>query len=175
MNLNDIISTATRSLNCLGCLGQPPLQQMESDFTVWELQIHIVSYKLALAKSICQSLNNNKSICHLPVLLHLLTSNTPEGNWGWKVRHFVLQGNWWNISLYQFSHSVLSNSFQPHGMKHARLSCPSPAPRAYSNSYPLSRWCHPTISSSSSPLPPAPNLIQHQSLFNESSVRMRWP
>ena len=39
-------------------------------------------------------------------------------------------------------------SLQPHGLKHARPPCPSPAPGVYSNSGPLSRWCHPTISSS---------------------------
>ena len=54
----------------------------------------------------------------------------------------------------------MSNSFWPHGLQHARLPCPSPTPRAYSNSYPLSRWCHPTISSSVVPffscLPPFP-------------------
>ena len=48
----------------------------------------------------------------------------------------------------QFSRSVVSDSLQPHGMQLARLSCPSPTPRAYSNSCPLSRWCHPAISSS---------------------------
>ena len=48
----------------------------------------------------------------------------------------------------QFSRSVLSNSLQPHGLQHARLPCPSPTPGACSNSCPLSRWCHPTISSS---------------------------
>ena len=47
-----------------------------------------------------------------------------------------------------FSSSVMSDSFQPHGLRHARLPCPSPSPRACSNSCPLSRWCHPTISSS---------------------------
>ena len=35
-----------------------------------------------------------------------------------------------------------------HGLEHARLPCPSPTPAAYSNSCPLSQWCHPTISSS---------------------------
>ena len=49
---------------------------------------------------------------------------------------------------YQFSHSVVSNSLRPHGLPHARLPCPSPTPGACSNSCPLSRWCHPTISSS---------------------------
>ena len=48
----------------------------------------------------------------------------------------------------QFSCSVMSDSLQPHGLWHARLPCPSPTPRAYSNSCPLSWWCHPSISSS---------------------------
>ena len=47
-----------------------------------------------------------------------------------------------------FSCSVMSDSLQPHGRHHARLPCQSPAPGACSNSCPLSRWCHPTISSS---------------------------
>ena len=41
----------------------------------------------------------------------------------------------------------MSDSLQPHGLQHARLSCPSPTPGACSNSC-SSRWCHPTISSS---------------------------
>ena len=48
----------------------------------------------------------------------------------------------------QFSRSVMSNSLWPHGLQHARLPCPSPTLRAYSDSCPSSRWCHPTISSS---------------------------
>ena len=48
----------------------------------------------------------------------------------------------------QFSHSVVANSLRAHGLQHARLPCPSPTPRAYSNSRPSSQWCHPTISSS---------------------------
>ena len=54
-------------------------------------------------------------------------------------------GNW-DMQL-QFS-SVVSNSLWPHGLQHVRLPCPSPTPIVYSNSCPLSRWCHPTISSS---------------------------
>ena len=42
----------------------------------------------------------------------------------------------------------MSDSLQPHGLQHARPPCPSPTPRLYSNSCPLSQWCHPTISSS---------------------------
>ena len=51
----------------------------------------------------------------------------------------------------QLSHSVVSNSLWRHGLQHTRLPCPSPTLRAYSNSYPSSRWCHPTISSSAIP------------------------
>ena len=47
----------------------------------------------------------------------------------------------------QFSHSVVSDSLRPHGLQHARPPCPSSTP-VYPNSSPLSRWCHPTISSS---------------------------
>ena len=46
------------------------------------------------------------------------------------------------------SHSVLSDSLRPHGLQHARLPCPSLSPGACLNSCPLSRWYHPTISSS---------------------------
>ena len=48
----------------------------------------------------------------------------------------------------QFSHSVVSNSLWPHESQHARPPCPSPTPRVYPNSCPLSWWCHPAISSS---------------------------
>ena len=48
----------------------------------------------------------------------------------------------------QFRCLVLSDSLRPHGLQHTRPPCPSPTPRVYSNSCPLSCWCHPTISSS---------------------------
>ena len=51
----------------------------------------------------------------------------------------------------QFSHSVMSNSLRPQELQHSRLSCPSPTPRVYSNSCPLSPWCHPITSSSIDP------------------------
>ena len=49
---------------------------------------------------------------------------------------------------YQFSHSIVSNSLQPHWLQHTRHPCPSPTPRACSNSCPSHRWYHQTISSS---------------------------
>ena len=58
----------------------------------------------------------------------------------------------------------MPNSLRPHGLQHARLPCPSLSPRVYSDSCPLSRWCHPTISSFVSS-PPALSLSQHRGLF----------
>ena len=56
---------------------------------------------------------------------------------------FLIGGEKWpshaiSFSSVQFSRSVMSNSLQPHGWQHASLPCPSPTPRAYSNSCPLS-------------------------------------
>ena len=48
----------------------------------------------------------------------------------------------------QFSRSAMSDSLRPHGLQHARPPHPSPTPGVYPNSCPLSRWYHPTISSS---------------------------
>ena len=53
-----------------------------------------------------------------------------------------------HVSLLLFSHSVVSDSLQPHGLQHTRLPCPSSSPGICSNSCPLSWWCYPTISSS---------------------------
>ena len=57
------------------------------------------------------------------------------------------------------------NSLWPHGLRHTRLPCPSLSPGVFSNSSPLSWWCHPTISYSVGPSLPALNFSQHQDLF----------
>ena len=62
--------------------------------------------------------------------------------------HEYVDGGKFCISSVQFSRSLVSNSLLPHGLQHTRLPCPSPTPGVYSNSWPLSQWCHPTISSS---------------------------
>ena len=79
----------------------------------------------------------------------------------------------------QFSLSVMSNSLRPHGLQHARLPCPSPISRAYSNSCPLSWWCHPTISSSVVPFSsclqsfPALGSFQMSQLFASGGQSIR--
>ena len=79
------------------------------------------------------------------------------------------------ILAIQFSRSVLPDSLQPHEMQHTRLPCPPPTPRAYSNSCPLSQWCHPTISSCHPFLFP-PSIFPSIRIFsNESVLCIRWP
>ena len=76
----------------------------------------------------------------------------------------------------QFSRSVVSNSLQPHGLQYARPPCPSPTPGAFSNSGPLSRWCHPTISSSAIPFSSRLQSFPSIRVFsNESALHIRWP
>ena len=75
------------------------------------------------------------------------------------------------IILVQFSHTVTSDSLRPHGLQHARPPCPSPTSGVYPNSFPLSQWCHPTISSSVIPFSshlqsfPASESFQMSQLF----------
>ena len=86
-----------------------------------------------------------------------------------------LEGKLWPTSV-QFSRSVVSDSLRPHGLQHSGPPCPSPTPGVYSDSCPLSRWCHPTISSSvipfSSRLQSFPASVSYS---NESALRIRWP
>ena len=56
----------------------------------------------------------------------------------------------------QFSHSVMSDSLQPHELQHVRPPCPSPTPGVHSDSRPSSQWCHPAISPSVVPFSSCP-------------------
>ena len=74
----------------------------------------------------------------------------------------------------QFSHSVVSNSLRPHAPQHARPHCLSPTPGIHPTPWPLSLWCHPTISFCHPLL--LPSLFPSIRVFsNESVLRIRWP
>ena len=91
---------------------------------------------------------------------------------------------WWKTTIaqlciiqhmLQFSCLVVSDSLPPHEPQHARPPCPSPTPRVYPNSCPLSWWCHPTISSSVIPFSsclqffPTSGSFQMSQLFTSAS------
>ena len=92
-------------------------------------------------------------------------------------------------SSVQFSLSVVSNSLRLHEPQHARPPCPLPTPGVHSNSSPVSRWCHPTISSSVIPFSSCPqsfpasgsfHMIQlfasgGQSIGVSASTSVQWP
>ena len=83
-----------------------------------------------------------------------------------------LEEKLWQTSV-QFSHSVMSNSLQPHGLQHTRLPCPSPPPEVYSNSCPLSWWHHSTICH---PLLLLSSIFPSIRVFStESILCIRWP
>ena len=75
-----------------------------------------------------------------------------------------------NMFLVQFNHSVLSDSFQSNELQHARPPCPSPTPKGYPNSCPLSPWCYPTFSSSINPFSFCPQSFQESGSFQMSQV-----
>ena len=80
------------------------------------------------------------------------------------------------LTWIQFSHSVVPDSLWPHGLQHARLPCPSPTPGVHSNSCPLSRWCHPAISSSVVPFSSCLQSFPASGSFSSESVLLiRWP
>ena len=70
----------------------------------------------------------------------------------------------------QCRHSVVSDSLRPHEPQHARPPCPSPTPRVHPNSCPLSRWCHPTISSSVVPFSSCPQSLPASGSFPVSQL-----
>ena len=85
----------------------------------------------------------------LPLLLHTLST--------WQ-------------SLVQFSHSVMSDSLWCHELQQTRPPCPSPTPGVYSNSSPLSRWCHSTVSSSVFPFSSCPQSFLASGSFQMSQL-----
>ena len=74
------------------------------------------------------------------------------------------------IDSVQFGRSVVSNSLWPHEPHHTRPPCPSPTPRVHPNPCPLSRWCHPTISSSIIPFSSCPQFFPTSGSFPMSQL-----
>ena len=74
------------------------------------------------------------------------------------------------VSSVRFSDSVVSDSLQPHQSHHSRLPCPLPTPGVYSNSCPLSWWCHPAISSSVVPFSSWPQSLPASGSFPMSQL-----
>ena len=99
-----------------------------------------------------------------PLLYSCLENPTERGTWqatvhgitkslrrlsDWTHRHiYTYRHRYIYIPVSQVSCTVVCNSLWPHGLQHTRPPCPSPTYKVYPKSCPLSRWCHPAISSS---------------------------
>ena len=69
----------------------------------------------------------------------------------------------------------MSDPLRPHELNHGSLPCPSPSPWIYSNSHPLSWWCHPTVLSSAAPFFSCLQSFLASVFSNKSAVGIRWP
>ena len=76
------------------------------------------------------------------------------------------------LSSVQFSCSVMSDILRPHESQHTRPPCPSPTLGVYPNPCPLSRWCHPTISSSTVPFSFGLQSLPASGYFPMSQLRL---
>ena len=103
------------------------------------------------------------------------TYSSPPLDFVFSLHSYPLYLLWLHSNSVQFSPLVMSNSRRPHELQHARPPCPSPTPRVYSNSCPLGRWCHPTISSSVVPFSSCPQSFPVTVFSNESFLCIRWP
>ena len=83
---------------------------------------------------------------------------------------YIYKINSYQLSVYQFSCSVVSSSLWPHEPKQARPPCPSPTSRVHPNPCPLSRWCHPAISSSVVPFSSCPQSFPASGSFPMSQL-----
>ena len=79
-------------------------------------------------------------------------------------------GNFGQYLNIKFSRSVVPNSLWPHEPQHARPPCPSRTPGVHTNPCPLSRWCHPTISSSVVPFSSCPQSFPTSGSFQMSQL-----
>ena len=92
-----------------------------------------------------------------------------------KLLYFCYYKFYMTTLAHQFSLSMVFDSLQPHGLQHARLSCPSTTPGACSNSRASIRLCHSTILSSVAPFSFCPQSSQHQGLFKWVSASNQVP
>ena len=119
---------------------------LQISFSLISLLFHFVDDFLHCTKVFLLSCN---TICLFLLSFPLLEEVCPKNiaNWDAKEHTAYVSSRRLMVSV-QFSHSVVSDPLRPHEPQHTRPPCPLPTPGVYPNSCPLSRWCHPTISSS---------------------------
>ena len=95
---------------------------------------------------------------------------TADGDCRHEIKRCWFLGRKAMTNLVQFSSSVMSDIFQPHGLQHLRPPCPSPTPGVHSDSCPSSQWCLPVISSSVVPFSSCPQSLPASECFPMSQL-----
>ena len=100
-----------------------------------------------------------------------------DGKWNWRAEmrkklciEYIYFTDENTKASVQFSHSVVSNSLQPHELQHTRPPCPSATPGVHPDSRPSSQWCHPAISSSIVPFSSCPQSLPVSESFPMSQL-----
>ena len=146
----------------MGC--SPPGSSVHGILQVRILEWVAISFSRGIFPT--QELNPGLSYCR-GILYHLSNQGSPLSK---EYIFTQMKSSWIILSSVQFSHSVVSNSSQPHESQHAKPPCPSPTPGGYSNSCPSSRWCHPAISSSVIPFSSCPQSFPASGSFLMSQL-----
>ena len=111
----------------------------------------------------------NVLVYEIVVLMSLFNSSFIWSFWG-----LFLNFSKWDLAIFSVQFSSVAQSCptlcNPHGLKHTRPHCHSPTPRVYSNSSPLSQWCHPAISSSVIPFSSCPQSFPASGSFEMSQL-----
>ena len=168
---------------CAAVHGVAKSQTRLSDWTELNWYIYLFVFWFFSHIGYYRILNRVSSLCYTIGPFGYLLSRPLWFNmvpWGWRESPFntgfcptLVLSCWVMLLILAQFNSVAQTcpTLQPHGLQHTRPPCPSPAPRVYSNSCPLSRWCHPTISSSVIPFSshfqffPASGSFQMSQLF----------
>ena len=144
----------------------------ESDRGEWKvgLKLNIQKTKIMASGPITSWQIDGETMETLRDFIFLGSKITADGDCSHKIKRCLLFGRkaMTNLSSVQFSRSVMSDSL--HRLQHARPPCPSPTPRVRTNPCPLSRWCHPTISSSVVPFSSCPQSFLASWSFQMSQV-----
>ena len=136
-----------------------PAASYGNSFSHWEL----IQFQIWLDQR-CEE-NQNMSLWSIP-LWHKAILNWKQ----WRSSKPRKSSPFSAGSVQLLSHSVMSDSLQPHGLQHTRPPCPSRTPGVYSNSCPSSQWCHPAISSSVIPFSSCPLSLPASGSFPMSQL-----
>jgi len=120
------------------------LMKMKEENKKASLKLNIQTIKIMASGPITSWQIDGETMETVTDFIFLDSKINADNDFSHEINRCSLEEKLWQTSV-QLSHSVVSDYFSLHGLQHARPPCLSPTPAVYSNSCPLSQWCHPTI------------------------------